>query len=114
MVQFISQILTENGYVVYTKMPSFSQGAEPELYLVVTQYDSVKARNDGRIQSIGCNVTVAIIGTDETAAYTAKNRIINILEQQGVYYRGTAYSSDLEYPQQFRRDMEFYGVKGVE
>lgn len=110
----ISRILDGLDIINYTKMPDFANMEEPELYAVITLFDNIKARSDGKITSTEYHITIALIGFSEESVDVQKDNIISAMEEQRIFYSGTNYISDHDFPQQYRRDMEFITMYNVQ
>lgn len=104
----INGILSLLGVPYYARMPTFASGKEPELYIVYTLYNRVKSRLDGRIEAIEYTVTVNVIGRNTAAVDDKKTDIISLFEENGIHFAGCNYMSDSDFPQRFRRIMDFY------
>lgn len=103
-------VLSAMGYSVYSRMPSFGKGGQPELFMVVTGYDSAAARSDGRLMARRFYITVALFADDQSALDAALEAVIPALEAMGIRYSGCRYSEDEDFPQRYRRDAEFVSI----
>ena len=106
-ISFVCGAVGALGYPVYTGMPSFGKGGEPELFAVVTGYDSTAARSDGRLAARQYYITVSLFSGDQEALDGALEAIIPALEAQSIRYSGCRYGEDELFPQRYRRDAEF-------
>ena len=96
----------------YSKMPTFGEHEEPDLYIVYSLYDNAKERNDGRLTAVEYTVTVNVIGVNESDVDELKMRIISLFEENDLYYTGCTYNADNDFPQTVRRILDFKTING--
>ena len=98
----------------YARMPTFAAGEEPELYIVYTIDNRVKSRSDGKINALEYTVTLNVFGRDETAVDEAADAVMSLFESSSIYFAGCSFMSGSDFPQKFRRIMDFKTMCNVQ
>lgn len=91
-------------------MPTFSENEEPPLYIVYSLYDNPILRGDGVLDAISYNVTINIIGVDESEVDEIQKEILSLFENYDFVYQGSNYQHDSDLPKRIRRIMDFTTV----
>lgn len=108
----VDNALSSLGVAYYDSFAD--DGGRPDLYIVYSLYDTTSLNGDGKPVSIQYTVTFNIFGNSVADVDKMHKKLFKTLLDNGFVYGGCSYSIDSDYPNIYRRIIDFKISLGME
>ncbi len=102
----IDQVLSSMNVAFYDSF--VDNGKErPDLYIVYNLYDTSSLYGDGVLLMLEYIITFNIIGDSVVNVDCTQQKLMKVLQENGFVYAGCNYAMDSDYPNMYRRIIDF-------